>query len=489
MFKTIIKIYVVIFLGVSFMRCHDKKQDASLKGYTGIIEFTTPINTYGKHISLNDQTVLIEKGGTYKISGNSENGQIIVNANNEEVVLELDNVELVCTNNSPIMIESAKKVIITTLKDTNNILKDTKNSKTSAVIYSQSDLVLKGEGILKVDANNKNGIETTQNMQVVSGEYQIKANQSGIIAQDLILQNATYKIQSNEASFFSKQISSLKGVFLLETSTVALKANTINLNQGEWTIESKESGFIASLSLHIKEGTYLFQTKKQCIEANEFVIYDGSFILNSDEIGILAKDHMAVYDGDLTIENSQTGIQTYLLEVNGGTTNIISRNDGISILNQENNLGKFTFQNGNMMIDAGSVALNIEGNMSMLGGTMYINGPINTYSEAIQCSTPYTIENGILCVLDKKGTTQILSNNSTQPLIMMKLGATVDKGTSIVVKDQHNFNIFEYTSLKPFQSMMISTNKFSLQDTYSIYINNEFYGAVTLNQLYTIIQY
>lgn len=495
-----IKIYLGLMICLIVTGCQQEPQphfpsEINIHDYNGYVEFGTPIQTKGEGIQVNGNTVTIHTGGTYALTGESMDGQVIIDAGDQPVELVFAELELTCQNNSPILIRSAQAVTLTTKEDTQNKLKDTKNYLlndigATAVIYSQCDLTLKGKGLLEIEGRYQNGIETKGNMTIESGRYIIDAVYNGCVSfNQMVLQKADYTIQSDDTAIKGKTILVQDGTFLLESKKTAMAAESMDITQGMWTVESQENGFIAEELLTIRDGTYLFDSKKRCMEANDLAIYQGAFTLNSEEIGISVKDHFAVYGGTLRIENSQTGLLAHSLDVNDGTLNIMSTVDGLHIIEKNEQAGNLLIQNGNIIIDAGSIGLNIEGTMKMQGGTVYLNGPTHSQSQALVCSQAYEMNGGIFCSLDMSGPTQLPIPESQQAGLLITLGKSFAAGTSIMIKDNNDHNIFEYTSLKAFQTMMISTVKLSLGDTYLIYINNQLYGEITLYTAYSPIRY
>lgn len=495
-----IKIYLGLAICLVFTGCQQKQQSSfpaqiDIHDYTGYVEFGTPVLTKGEGVQVNGNIVTIHSGGTYALTGKSMDGQVIVAAGDQPVELVFAGLELTCQNNSPILINSAQAVTLTAKEETQNKLKDTKNyllnnAGATAVIYSQCDLTLRGTGLLEIEARYQNGIETKGNMTIEAGQYIIDAVDNGCVSlNQMILQKAEYSIQSDDTAIKGKTILVQDGTFLLESKKTAMEAETIDIIQGMWTVESQQNGFIAKELLTIRDGTYLFDSKKRCMEANDLAIYQGTFTLNSEETALSVNDHLAVYGGTLRIDNSQTGLMAHSLDVNDGTLNIMSTVDGIHITEKDEQAGKLLIQSGNIIIDAGSIGFNIEGTMKMQGGTVYLNGPTHSQSQALVCTQAYEINGGILCALDLSGPTQLPIKESEQAGLLVTLGQSFAAGTSIMIKDSNDHNIFEYTSLKSFQTMLISTIKLSLEDTYCIYINNQLYGEITLYTAYSPIRY
>ena len=85
-------------------------------------------------------TVTITKAGTYVISGNVTEGNIIVNATDKGTVrLILNNASISNTTTAPIKVLDAKKVILTLADNTTNTITDSSRLSTeedySAAIY------------------------------------------------------------------------------------------------------------------------------------------------------------------------------------------------------------------------------------------------------------------------------------------------------------------------------------------------------------------
>lgn len=495
MIHRIVKIYIVFMICLIVVGCqHTSFGDIARKDFTGYIHFGTPTQIKGEGMNIKGNVATIDSGGTFELLGECRDGQVIVDAGDESVNLVLNDLDLTCQNNSPILIKTAASVTITTKKETINTLRDTKNyllnqEGATAVIYSPCDLKFEGEGDLKIEAEYQNGIETKGNMTFESGNYEIYSIQNGCVSlNQMVFKKASYFVESGETAFKAKSIFVQDGTFDLESKKMGLEADTIDICQGFWNIES-DTGIIASNELILRDGTFTFETQKNCMEATDLLIYQGTFLLDSEAIGIKADEHLAVYGGTIRIENSQTGFMTHALEVCGGTLNIMSSVDGVHIIERREEAGSLLIQNGNIMVDAGNIGLNIKGTMKVQGGTVYVNGPTRSQSQALVCTQDYWIDGGIFCSLDLTGPASMPNVDSQQSGLVVSLGHSFPKETSIMIKDSNDHNVFEYTSLKAFQTMMISTVKFSVGDTYFVYIDNQLYGELTLYTPFSHIRY
>ena len=138
------------------------------------ITLGSQISSDSSSVEISGSTVTITKAGTYVISGNVTEGNIIVNATDKGTVrLILNNASI----SNTIKVLDAKKVIFTLADNTTNTITDSSRLSTeedySAAIYSKEDLIINGNGTLNVNAGYRNGIKSTDDCIIVSGTLNI----------------------------------------------------------------------------------------------------------------------------------------------------------------------------------------------------------------------------------------------------------------------------------------------------------------------------
>lgn len=137
-------------------------------------------------IDLNNQStdVTITKGGIYTFSGSFKHS-IIVDAENENVEIVLNGVNITTENTATIIGLNANKITITLNENTTNVLTDGGNSEYDGCIYSNAELIFNGNGALIVNGNQNDGegIATeAKNITFNSGTYKITSIDDGINA-------------------------------------------------------------------------------------------------------------------------------------------------------------------------------------------------------------------------------------------------------------------------------------------------------------------
>lgn len=156
---------------------------------TGTFSITSEDGTYSNSGSI----YTISSAGTYTLTGLLE-GQIVVDAGeDEEVVLELSGVTVNYGSDSPIKIVSAGSVDISAKKGTDNVINDTRSTKSTdnsdqgeGAIYANCDLKIKGTGTLVVNAAYNNGIHTTKDLTVQNLSLKVTAYNNALKGNDSI---------------------------------------------------------------------------------------------------------------------------------------------------------------------------------------------------------------------------------------------------------------------------------------------------------------
>ncbi len=141
-------------------------------------------------------TVTITEKGTYVISGSSDDGQIIVDlAEDKNVMLVLNGVDLTSATSAPIYIKNAKNTTICIADGSENRLADTENTvytdstaeEPNAAVFSKDDLIINGSGSLTVEGNFNNGIQSKDDLHIQNGTISVTALNNAVKGKDSVV--------------------------------------------------------------------------------------------------------------------------------------------------------------------------------------------------------------------------------------------------------------------------------------------------------------
>lgn len=518
---------IVVFILALFLGGCQKEEEVKTIGASlsegNMIVYKDIIEYSGNGVNVNNQKVTITNGGSYYISGTSQDGQLIVDARDQEVQLILDNLELTCSSSAPIYIMNAKKVTITLNDETTNTISDGKtysdSDEPSATIFSKDDLVLNGSGQLIVNANYNDAIQSKDTLLIESGNYMIHSVDDGIIGKDsLTIQNGSFEMNTNGDAFkTTNDTDSTLGNILIENGTYMIHTqadgfqsiNQLTINNGTFTINTTSlnmlestKGIKATQDLTINNGNFNIQSVDDCLHANgNLVISEGTFVLNTQDDGMHSDAVLTIQNGNIDIQTSYEGLEGNEVEINGGTIMITSSDDGINAAggnDQSNNNGRFggdpfsnngnskiTFNDGMITVNANGDGIDANGSIYINGGTIYVNGSTDQANNALDYDSQCVISKGTLLALGQASMLQGTSTNSTQYSFTVGLNTSYKAGTKIVVKDSQGNSILSYTALKSFQSVVFSHDQLKQGESYTIELDGKDVTTITLTSIVT----
>ncbi len=172
----------------------DASDSADKAGKTTVVLSDTGISVNGTGCDVRADRLKIEEAGTYEISGTLSNGSIYVNVDNEsEVYLILNGVKVHNEDSAAFFCKKAAKVTVTLAAGTENVFSDgaayvfePEEDEPDATFFAKHDLVIEGEGKLKVIANYGDAIKGKDSLYINGGVIEVDAVDDGITGRDLL---------------------------------------------------------------------------------------------------------------------------------------------------------------------------------------------------------------------------------------------------------------------------------------------------------------
>lgn len=137
----------------------------------------------------------ITKAGEYTVAGLLSEGQLIVDAGDEdEVTIVLNGTSITCSSGSPIYVKNASEVKIKSEENSFNEVIDKRAEATedssddagNAAIYATCDLKLVGKGALVVTGNYNNGIQSKDDLSIKNVIVKVTAVNNAVKGNDAV---------------------------------------------------------------------------------------------------------------------------------------------------------------------------------------------------------------------------------------------------------------------------------------------------------------
>lgn len=271
-----------------------------------------------------------------------------------------------------------------------------------------------------------------------------------------------------------------------------------NMPQDTTTDESGTStkGIKAGGSMYLNGGTYQIDSADDSIHSNaNITIADGTYTLATGDDGVHADDALIVNGGTITVTESYEGLEGLTVTINDGTIDITASDDGINTAGGTDQSGFGTFgdhfkgmdsaddeteettdnemwmelNGGYIHILAGGDGVDSNGDLTINGGEIYIDGPSDNGNSAIDYgdrSSAY-VNGGMLVAIGSSGMAEGMSDSSKQEVLMVKLGEQMEAG-DVVLTDSEGNVIVSYTALKSYDCVIISTAEVESGATYTL---------------------
>lgn len=508
------------------------EEEASYESYTSIITLqddSSSIDGRGARVSGN--TIYITSAGIYYLTGNLNNGNIIIDADsNSDVTLVLSNVNITSQTTAVINGVNANKITITLAENTTNYLTDSSNysyftdttsSEPDATIFSKTDLSINGSGKLIISANYLDGIVSKDILKISNCDVSIISNDDAIRGKDYVgISNATIQITSDGDGIKSTNTEDTSLGFIkiensdinIETKRDGIQAETIvNISNSNINIETSgqisntiddisSKGIKTGTELVIESGIYNINSIDDSLHSNgSLIIKDGTFKLSSSDDAIHADTSIIINGGTIDITNSYEGIESSYIEINDGDINIISSDDGINIAggndssafgnrpgqNSFNQVGetnqKLVINDGNIYVEAEGDGLDANGSIYINNGKIIIAGPNSGGNSSFDYDNECVISGGTVIAYGSKEMWQNPSNSSTQYGITFNVEAS--EGDEILVTDDSNNKLVNFTIENLCDVVFVSSSELKKGETYMLSVNGEENNSVTVTNI------
>ena len=474
----------------------DKDLDDSYGAPTAKITFGDSVQIEGSGVSESGGIVTVSQEGTYIFSGKTDNGQIVIAADEKaDVKIVLDGVEITSTSGSAIYAQTADKVIVTLAPESSNSLTDGANSE--ACIYAECDLTINGGGSLSAEGAVNDGIVTKDDLALVDGDVSVKAVSTGIKGKDSVtLYGGKYGV-------------SCGGDGLKSTTADDSEKGWVVVSGGEITIESGSDGIQAETSLTFSGGKAdiktdsalsdtgetagkgLKATASMCISGGEISVSsiehclhcDGALTVDGGKIsaqaqqgdGISADGDVVINGGDITVARGDEGIESKAsLTVNGGNIDITVSDDGMNTGGSDiatDVLHDVSISGGNVRINAEGDGIDSNGDINISGGVVTVFGPTGSGDGPLDCGDmggKIVISGGTVMAAGSVGMMQLPDETASQNSIYTTM-LNAAQGDTITLADSDGNVIVTFTAEKQLAGMTVSSPEIKSGTTYHLY--------------------
>lgn len=387
-----------------------------------------------ENVVIEGSRITITDEGTYILTGNLENGQIVVDAeDSDKLQIVLNGADISCETSAAIYVKEADKVFITLAANKENSVSVTgefaeiDDNNIDSAVFSKADLTLNGTGKLKVAAAKGHGIVSKDDLVITGGTIEIQAAGHGLEGKDSVrIADGNFDITVEEDGIHSENDddSELGFVYIAE---------------GEYTINAKDDGIHAGAQLVIDGGNISISDCTEGIEGQTVDIRGGNMVLTASDDGINATSPKDAEEEAANDNPFKVDANAYI-RISGGTVEITAYGDGIDS----------------------------NGALEITGGVTKVSGPENSGNGSIDYTGAGMITGGILVAAGHGGMTQNMGESSTQGSMLVNLSETMEAGNEIKLMDGAGKELVSFVPKTSYNCVVISCPEITQGSTYTL---------------------
>lgn len=423
-----------------------KASKISLQGTTATVS--------GDGVTVNGSTVEITKAGTYIVEGTASKVQLKVAAGKEDEVQIVFKNATLKNKEAPLLVDTAKKVILTIADGTKNEVADESTSTVKGAIYSDSDLTINGKGSLTVTGAASNAIKSKDGIRIVDATVTATAKKHGVAANDFVnVSGATLNLSADEDGIHS------------DNEDDVLLGN-IYLTNTNITVNAGDDGINASNTMLIDEGATIdVQKSEEGLEARLIHQVGGTVTVKSSDDGLNAKDW--------TLESSEEqapGQQTKTVKAEAANVKNLDQAGEVKIV----------IDGGTLTVDAEGDGLDANGSIEINGGTVVVNGPTSGANAALDYDDNGKLNGGTVLFVDNGEMTMGFGSDSSQAFLMASVQGTA--GSTVEVVDSSGKTVASLKASKSFSTVLISSPDIKDGEKYTIKVGSNSTTATASKQ-------
>ena len=314
------------------------------------------------------------------------------------------------------------------------------------------------------------------------------------------------------------------GTFTINSADDSFHSNSdVTINDGTYTISSGDDGMHADSALLVNGGTITVTESYEGLEGLNVTINDGKIDITASDDGINAAggNDQSGFGGmggdgfkgmqapnsapdaaqksdsasDSTSDNTQksddtsdtaqtTGNITVAAQKSDDASDTVQDTGNITVAAQKSDDQSGTSQDtdtasedemwmvingGYVHVLAGGDGLDSNGDLTINGGEVYVDGPSDNGNSAIDYGekSSFYINGGTVVAVGSSGMAEDVSSDSKQQVAFVKLDSQADAG-DVILKDVDGNEIISYTAQKKYDCVIISTADLKAGQTYTL---------------------
>lgn len=310
------------------------------------------------------------------------------------------------------------------------------------------------------------------------------------------------------------------GTFTINSADDSFHSNSdATINDGTYTISSGDDGIHADSALLVNGGTITVTESYEGLEGLNITINDGKIDITASDDGMNAAggndasgfggrggdgfkgmqapdaaqklddtsdttsdntqkpndtSDTAQTTGNITVAAQKSDSASDTAQTTGNITVAAQKSDNTSVASQDTDTASddemwMVINGGYVHVLAGGDGLDSNGELTINGGEVYVDGPSDNGNSAIDYGekSSFYINGGTVVAVGSSGMAEDVSSESKQQAAFVKLDSQADAG-DVILKDADGNEIISYTAQKKYDCVIISTADLQAGQAYTL---------------------
>lgn len=294
------------------------------------------------------------------------------------------------------------------------------------------------------------------------------------------------------------------GTFTINSADDSFHSNSdVTINDGTYTISSGDDGMHADSALLVNGGTITVTESYEGLEGLNITINDGKIDITASDDGMnaaggndqsgfggmggdgfkgmqapnSAPDAAQKSDdtsGNPSDNTQKSDVASDTAQTTGNIAVAAQKSDSTSDKAQDTDTASedemwMVINGGYVHVLAGGDGLDSNGDLTINGGEVYVDGPSDNGNSAIDYGekSSFYINGGTVVAVGSSGMAEDVSSDSKQQVAFVKLDSQADAG-DVILKDADGNEIISYTAQKKYDCVIISMADLKAGQTYTL---------------------
>lgn len=307
----------------------DRDQDASYddESSTRILLSGMSATVEGSGAEAEGSTVTITTEGTYLVSGELDDGQLVVDTSEDaKVQVVLAGSSIHNEDGPALYVRQADKCFITLADGSTNTLTDgaqyaleDDSDEPYATLFSRDDLTINGAGTLQVTSSYRHAICSKDDLVITGGSYVIDAAEDALRGRDCV------KIRDGNFTIAAQ------GDGIKSNNDTDATRGFVSIDGGAFDITAGDDGVQSVTYLRVAGGQMKVVSDDDAFHSDlEIILAGGEMTVDAGDDAFHAETKLVVDEGTVDVSSCYEGYEAEKVYVNGGSSRIVASDDAVN---------------------------------------------------------------------------------------------------------------------------------------------------------------